>query len=103
MSSISERAQQWLLSDDTGLSSKSLCSFMLNIALTTGIPPSDASDRGRCIRLLQLIPEWIPRLPELVEIEKPKESLVFGASGMRTEVNSWAIQIPLILEEGKLL
>lgn len=100
-----KRAMQWALSDDTGTSSKTLCAFMLGMNQTNGCrgwgasyPPSDADDRGRCIRLLKLIPEWLPRLPELAEAnpggnydpehpDKPVKS-------------SWAYQIPLILQEG---
>src|SRR4051812_16275735 len=59
-------ALRWLLSDDTGTSSKTLCAHMLGIdTLRYQSPPSDRADRGRCIRLLQLIPEWQARLDEL--------------------------------------
>lgn len=101
-----KRAMQWALSDDTGTSSKTLCAFMLGMNQTNGCrgwgasyPPSDADDRGRCIRLLKLIPEWLPRLPELAEANP-------GGNWNPDEPNkpvksSWAYQIPLILQEGK--
>lgn len=100
--SIEWRALRWALSGDTGSSSETLCNFMLGFKAKRATPPSDASDRGRCIRLLQLIPEWIDELPELARADKPREELVISGSGMRAEVNSWAKQIPLIIAEGNL-
>lgn len=100
---VQQRAIKWALGDDTGTSSKTLCAFMLGMNSTNGCrrygasyPPSDADDRGRCIRLLKLIPEWLPRLPELAEA---------NPGGCRDGTNkpvkqSWAYQIPLILQEG---
>lgn len=100
--SIYYRALFWALSGDTGVSSETLACHMLEYPQKRrSSPPSDASDRGRCIRLLELIPEWIPRLPELAH-EKPSEGIVISSSGITAERNSWAEQIPLILKEGKL-
>lgn len=96
---IEQRAIEWALSDDTGTSSKALCAHMIGIAHGRNMPPSDASDRGRCIRLLRLIPEWIPRLDELAQ-ESPIESLECSSSGMHRAMNSWSEQIPLIRKEG---
>ena len=75
---------EWLLSDDTGSSSKALCAWMLGIDYDCSYP-SDKWDRGRCIRLLQLIPSWINRLDE-----------------MKTVNRSWEDQIELIKQELKL-
>jgi hypothetical protein len=97
--SIHERAIEWLLGDDTGMSSKSLCAFMLGNTMRFGYPPSDSFDRGRCIRLLDLIPEWWSRLDELDNLPA-KSSLVFSHDGARENNNSWHIQIPKIREEG---
>lgn len=96
---IVKRALKWLMSDDTGISSTALCAHMLGIEGVRNMPPSDAGDRGRCIRLLQLIPEWQPRLDEMAGY-KGTESMVLSASGMNTETNAWADQIPLIRSEG---
>lgn len=97
------RALFWALSGDTGVSSEALACHMLAYPQRRfNSPPSDADDRGRCIRLLELIPEWIPRLQELAKIEKPSEELVISSSGISAQRNSWAEQIPLILKEGKL-
>lgn len=100
---IEARASYWALSGDTGISSETLANFMLGYPQHTNLagPPSDAGDRGRCIRLLELIPEWIPRLPELVQ-QKPREGVVISSSGISAQRNSWAVQIPLIIKEGKL-
>lgn len=99
---IMNRALFWSMAGDTGISSETLANHMLGYPPPRFAgPPSDADDRGRCIRLLELVPEWIPRLPELVHT-KPSEGVVISSSGINAQNNSWAEQIPLILKEGKL-
>ena len=62
--------------------------------------PSDGGDRGRCVALLKAVPEWVPRLTEIQEL---------NIAGTRNgkKVYPWNEQIPLILsllrgEEGKV-
>ena len=104
---VEERALFWALSGDTGISSKSIMAHMTGKEKSDAFgmqPPSDSSDRGRCIRLLELIPEWIPRLKEMVKYDstdKPN-GFVINSSGISAYDNSWSKQIPLIMQEGKL-
>lgn len=104
--SIEQRALYWALSDDTGISSKAIARwFALKEMYVPSMPPSDADDRGRCIRLLELIPEWIPRLDELKafdEYDKQRDGFVINSSGITADTNTWSKQIPIILREGKL-
>lgn len=91
---IERRALRWALSNDTGTSSETLAAFMLGIERDGwDHPPSDGADRGRCIRLLKLIPEWLPRLPELAAVGP-------GDINTTDHKDDWAAQIPLILQEG---
>lgn len=103
---IERRALFWSMSGDTGISSEAICSHMTGNPVRMGfMPPSDASDRGRCIRLLELIPEWIVRLNEMVKYDAPdkrSEGIVISSSGITADNNTWAKQIPLIMQEGKL-
>lgn len=104
--SIEQRALFWALSGDTGISSKSIAAHMSGITKNDAfgiMPPSDADDRGRCIRLLELIPEWISRLPEMVQYDQSQkqEGIVINSSGISAYSNSWQKQIPMILSEGK--
>lgn len=58
---------EWLLSDDTGVSSKAILAVMTGTkAPNYARVPLDASDFGRCYRLLKQFPEWRPRLSEMV-------------------------------------
>lgn len=102
---IEQRALFWALSGDTGSSSEALCAYMTSNPSGKWYagPPSDMADRGRCIRLLELIPEWIPRLPEMATMDKKpaNEGIVISSAGISTYSNSWAEQIPLIMQEGK--
>ena len=58
------RAIKWLLEDDTGVSSKTILSVMTGITPDNrwNSAPSDPADLGRCLRLLELFPEWKARM-----------------------------------------
>lgn len=64
---IMARANEWILGDDTGRSSITIWARMMGSAAPSGrsSPPLDSSDFGRCLRLLDKIPEWRPRLGEM--------------------------------------
>lgn len=57
----------WLMSDDTGTSSKTICAVITGSSMNYPDVPHDPSDFGRCHRLLSLFPEWRPRLHEVAE------------------------------------
>lgn len=59
----------WLLSGDSGISSKTICAVMTGSKMEDPGPdiPYDPSDFGRCYRLLALFPEWRERLGEVAE------------------------------------
>lgn len=101
---ITGRALFWALAGDTGISSEAIAAHMAGYPNSRMMPPSDAADRGRCIRLLELIPEWIVRLPEMAKYDKQKQDdgFVVNSSGISAYSNSWSKQIPLIMHEGKL-
>ena len=94
MKIISTKIIVWALGDDTGMSSKAICRFMLGIKGDYSAP-SDADDRGRCIRLLNLVPEWWDRLDEMAEIPGTKV-LTFEHGEVE---RGWKEQIPLIKKE----
>lgn len=64
--------EQWIVSYDTGVSSKTIWAVMMG-AISGQEPwstfnvPHDPADFGRCYRLLKAIPEWRPRLHEVAE------------------------------------
>lgn len=67
MVDIDRRANEWIVSNDTGISSKTIWAVMMNAVpdqphWTQFGVPHDGSDFGRCYRLLQLIPEWRAKL-----------------------------------------
>jgi len=79
---------KWLLGGDTGASSEAICAYMLGLkpANFGYMAPSDKGDRGRCIRLLNLFPEWWDRLYEMSDISE-----------------YWDEQIPIIESERYVL
>ena len=68
-----QRAIQWIQGRDTGTSSKTIWSVMMDavdgdLSSWRYDTPSDDDDFGRCYRLLALIPEWRGRLPEVGKV-----------------------------------
>jgi hypothetical protein len=61
---IEHRAAAWIVGRDTGSSSKALWAVMMGVD-GGGAYPSDGGDLGRCLRLLEAVPEWRARLPEM--------------------------------------
>lgn len=58
------RLAQWLSSHDTGMSSKAIALHMAS-GYCDGSAPSDPADLGRCLRMLELFPEWKSRIGEM--------------------------------------
>lgn len=67
MSTLDRRALNWIVGPDTGTSSTTIWAVMMGATYPRQSRPSDASDFGRCYRLLEAIPEWRARLPEVAE------------------------------------
>lgn len=69
--SLEARITDWLMSGDTGVSSETICAIMSGRQGRYNRSqynwPHDNSDLGRCIRLLDRIPEWRPHLGRMVE------------------------------------
>jgi len=73
---------EWILSTDTGISSKTIWAVMMGVAAEPGQrcgiaskPPAltydvphDPADFGRCFRLLALFPEWRSRVVKMGDI-----------------------------------
>ena len=51
-----ESIVKWLLSDDTGISSKNIIRRFLNLPISSFGWPHDADDFGRCYRMLKICP-----------------------------------------------
>jgi hypothetical protein len=61
--SIEKRALTWASGDDTGVSSKAILKVMTGQTISDDYcHPHDSQDLGRCVRLLDIIPEWRPRI-----------------------------------------
>lgn len=61
---------EWLLGNDTGISSMTIFSVMTGSNYSSPDVPHDMGDFGRCYRLLKLFPEWRQRLPEVAAKHK---------------------------------
>jgi hypothetical protein len=64
--------EQWIVSGDTGISSKTIWAVMMGAVPSEDRTerfqfdvPRDPADFGRCYRLLLVFPEWLGRLDEV--------------------------------------
>lgn len=65
---VEERAVAWLRDGDVGMSSRAIHDHMLGLKAKEGYSyPSDPDDLNRCLLLLDLIPEWAPRMGEMAQ------------------------------------
>lgn len=75
--SIIERGEAWLLDGQVGMSSKSIYCHMTGREPEDGYSyPCDPDDLNRCLLLLELIPEWRSRMPEMAAHGKKWAGLV---------------------------
>jgi hypothetical protein len=67
---VDQRIAEWLASGDTGASSKAIMLWLsakVKDSAWGASTPSDVSDLGRCLRLLDRIPEFKARMGEMAE------------------------------------
>jgi len=68
---------EWFGSKDTGMSSKAIALHMTT-GNCDGSYPYDPADLGRCLRLLEIFPEWKGRIPEMGKYGKTWKNLSFN-------------------------
>ena len=61
------KPEQWIVSHDTGTSSKTIWSVMMGVKPDWADVPLDVDDFGRCVRLLTVVKEFRPRLQEVAD------------------------------------
>lgn len=79
MTTVEQRALEWMAGSDTGASSKTIARHMMGLPHDDAFgvsEPSDGGDLGRCLRLLALVPEWEPRIGELAVLSNAWAALV---------------------------
>lgn len=79
--SIPESAMQWLASGERGLSSNAIFTKMTGINTAkhprdAGFYPLDPNDLTRCVKLLEAVPEFRPRINEMAEVSPEWAALV---------------------------
>lgn len=68
MQLVPKELLEWMTGDYTGASSKTIAHVLSDVPQATvcrGYTPSDSADFGRCVKLLEIFPEWHDRLPEV--------------------------------------
>jgi len=81
---VDRRQVDWLLSQDTGLSSTAIFEHMTGRS-SNGDYPLDVDDFGRCYRLLERFPEWRVRMLEMVVYGKEWAAL----AGRWSDIEVW--------------
>lgn len=63
---VEQRASNWIVNGQVGMSSRAIYCHMMGLADKRGFcTPLDPDDLNRCLLLLDLIPEWKPRMHEM--------------------------------------
>jgi hypothetical protein len=95
-----ERVNGWIVGGDVGQSSKTIWAAMLGIDLGEdgANHPHDPADLGRCLRLLELMPEWTPRLPELAALDPCWHALVEHWNDLSSSMED---EVGIAWEKGK--
>lgn len=80
----SQKAIEWLVGGDTGISSKTMCAALFGATPKKSDMPHDADDFGRCLRFIRFMPDGTKDIvfkklsdkPEWVEIGNRWDELV---------------------------
>ena len=88
MESAEARALRWALGDKVGSSSKSIARHMMGMDHDSfgAAYPADGGDLGRCLALLDAVPEWRARLPEMAR-HSPAWAALVGSWDELTEMH----------------
>lgn len=71
------KAEKWAVSGETGTSSEAMLAVMLGEKPKTGFCyPSDGGDLGRCLGLLEAVPEFRSRLHEMKAVSPEWAALI---------------------------
>lgn len=73
--SMKERALWWIVNGHVGLSSKTMWNYFMGYKDFEVNHPHDPDDFSRCQKLLEAIPEWKKRVPELSILSKEWKAL----------------------------
>lgn len=65
--SLEQRAQNWIVNGRVGSSSRTIWAHMMGATESRKSYPHDPDDLNRCLLLLDLIPEWAPRMAEMAQ------------------------------------
>lgn len=68
MQLVPKELLEWMASDYTGASSMTIAQVLSDVPQSGcchGYTPCDSADFGRCVKLLEIFPEWHDRLPEV--------------------------------------
>lgn len=79
IASFETRRLIWLTGDDTGISSETIVAYLALGYLPSGrrgSHPHDPDDLGRCVRMLERLPELRPRLGEMSALSPAWAALV---------------------------
>lgn len=71
-----EKAARWLANWELGMSSKTMYACFMNAKDFEVSHPHDPDDFKRCYKLLQTVPEWKAKLPQLKKLSTARSNLV---------------------------
>ena len=76
MASIDAKVLDWMAAGDTGISSETMAAHLTGRRRSWPSYPHDPADLGRCLRLLEAVPELRARLPQMATLSPEWAALV---------------------------
>lgn len=75
---VQQKAMWWIANGERGMSSETMWNFFMGNKNYRVCYPYDPDDFSRCYKLLEAVPEWKARVPELKELSKEWANLANG-------------------------
>lgn len=89
--SVQEKAMFWLNHGQTGMSSMTIWNCLMGTKDFAVNIPWDPGDFNRCYGLLEMVPEWIDRLPEVAKLSPEWSRLI----------DNWDKLVEMLLDQRK--
>lgn len=94
------KLMEWFTGSDTGTSSKCIAAVMCGAdpeKIENCSHPYDPADLGRCLRLLEIFPEWKARMPEMANVS---DSWALAAKHWNELATLFEKEVGIHLEKG---
>jgi len=88
MAEVPQAALNWIVGGDTGMPALGIWAHMVGAAMTFHEHPQDATELAQCLRLLDQVPEWRGRMPEMARYSRGWRSIIPALDALTATLRS---------------